>query len=125
MTKFILTVMLLLPHVLFANTECWLEEYPDHYVAECMGDKISEPDANPSSITSQSAKSIIPATQAQPTGLIQATKKAPWGETISMGVESSYRPTRMSKARLNAAIIVRNKLLQQDEYRNNQSSNTP
>jgi hypothetical protein len=111
MTKFILTMMLLVPHFLFANTECWLEEYPDHYVAECKGDKITDPVVTPTSISNHSANSEIPTIQSQTTDPIQTSKMDPLEETISMSVEPSYRPTRMSKARLKAAIIARSKIL--------------
>jgi hypothetical protein len=42
MKKFILISvagMVLLPHLLFAGTKCSFKEYPDHYLATCIGDE--------------------------------------------------------------------------------------
>ncbi len=106
MKKIIVAVMVLLPQVLFAQTDCWVQEYPDHYLAVCNGDgKAERPVPNQSPATRQPTT----ATQ-QVTPLQTAVQSSP------AAAENAPRPgRRMSKSRLEAAIIARNKLLQNKE----------
>ena len=65
MKKIIAAGLVLLPQLLFAGTECSVNEYPDHYYVYCLGDEISGPAPLHSSVTDQSTLTV-PATESQP-----------------------------------------------------------
>ncbi|AFR42828.1 hypothetical protein Gmet_3609 [Geobacter metallireducens GS-15] len=96
--------MVLLPHVLFADTDCRVDEYPDHYVVVCTGEEKAEPPAPRPSTIGQSATA---ATSATP---IQAAIQDHSTDSIN-----GPRPGRMSRSRLEAAITARNRFLQENE----------
>ncbi|GLI39386.1 hypothetical protein KI811_11630 [Geobacter hydrogenophilus] len=95
--------MVLLPHVLFAETDCRIDEYPDHYVAICNGEEKAEPQASQSSASDQSA-AATPGTSIQTAIQDHSTDSV-----------NGSRLGRMSKSRIEAAVIARNRLLQENE----------
>jgi hypothetical protein len=114
MKLLITSVLLLMPHLLYAATNCRATEYPDHYLAECLGNE--QADSSPASPTSTGRSTTAPpgsATNAGEKSTAQPTVAGSSAET-SASVEALYgpRPGRMSKSRVEAAIAARNKLLQ-------------
>jgi len=127
MRKIVLAMMVVLPQLLFADTECWVEEYPDHYVAECTGDEAPDPVTLQSLFAAQPALRPAPAVPAQ-AAVITGKPAEPSQREVSAQVEAgghvaaggqayaeenAQRQSGMSKSRLNAAIVMRNRLLQQ------------
>ena len=103
MKTIIVAVMVLLPQLLFADTDCWVKEYPDHYLAVCNGDEKLEPAPNQPSATGQPTAATEPVTPRQ-----TALQNHP------ADTANAPRFGRMSRSRVKAAIIVRNKLLQEN-----------
>ncbi len=160
MNKTIITAgIFLLPHMVFAGTDCWFNEYPDHYLAVCTGDEKARAVetqtriANGPSVTSGTTSSrltessqpttpIYTGTATLPVGAAQlasAAKSAtapqsstataqPAANQVTAPAQTSVptqaagqfqasivnapRPGRISKARMDAAIAARNKILQ-------------
>jgi hypothetical protein len=48
-----MTGILLMPQLLFAGTDCWVKEFPDHYLASCVGDEKSVPGLQQKVVTPQ------------------------------------------------------------------------
>lgn len=93
MRKIIMVGMVVLPHMVFAATDCRVVEYPDHFEAVCVGDEKTGPvpakatmAVEPAAKTQASEKALstakpqlsaAPATvQDQATGNAQASRQA-------------------------------------------------
>lgn len=72
MRKIILTGIVLLPCVVFAGNDCQVTEYPDRYVATCVGEGKSRPESTKTAIPAQTA--IPDQTLVEPKASTQAPK---------------------------------------------------
>lgn len=96
--------MVLLPQLLFADTDCWVKEYPDHYLAVCTGDEKAEPVPRQSPAMAQPAAATQPITPRQ--GSLQ--KQSNTADAVN-----TPRFRRMSRSRVGATISARNRLLRE------------
>jgi len=141
----IIAGLVLLPNLLFATTDCHVVDYPDHYVAVCVGDEKNVPEQGQQSVTNQApapAKSIVktksatapkttvPPGQASVTAQTAATpQSAATGQPVATQMASMkvqelsnqsplYNRLRLSqKAVRDAAIMERARLIKAEQQK--------